>query len=211
MNTSHKKPTRKFGSSYFIGGLACIDFCNTVDHLHSPPTYDVLTDYAAVLEWGKAAGMISKSAHSHPASKHRPLADLLSVRALVFRILWPISRGEEPARADLDAFNARWQKVSSELRITFAKDRYLLAGSSGDPLKRIQTAVVRSLTDFLVSGQLVRVHRCGGCGWIFYDTSRNHLRRWCLMKICGNRAKAHRHYQRMKKAKTGASVQSNIR
>jgi predicted RNA-binding Zn ribbon-like protein len=205
MNTPQKKSGRKIGPLNFIGGLACIDFCNTVDHLHSPPAYDVLTGYESVLEWGKAAGIISKAERSQAASKRRPLADLLAVRALVFKLLWPISCGKDPARSDLDAFNARWQKVSSELRITAAEDRYLLVDSSDDPLKRIQTAVVRSLADFLISGRLERVHRCGGCGWIFYDTSRNGLRRWCVMKICGNRTKARRHYQRIRKPKTDVS------
>lgn len=33
-----------------------------------------------------------------------------------------------------------------------------------------------------------------GCGWMFIDESRNGRRRWCSMEICGNRAKAKRHY-----------------
>ncbi|HET8727128.1 MAG TPA: CGNR zinc finger domain-containing protein, partial [Alphaproteobacteria bacterium] len=39
---------------------------------------------------------------------------------------------------------------------------------------------------------------CGGidCGWLFLDTSKNAKRRWCDMRYCGNRAKAHRHYER---------------
>jgi predicted RNA-binding Zn ribbon-like protein len=35
----------------------------------------------------------------------------------------------------------------------------------------------------------------------FYDTTRNGTRRWCSMAICGNRAKAHRHYDRVKKTR----------
>jgi len=27
------------------------------------------------------------------------------------------------------------------------------------------------------------------CLWAFYDTSRNHSRRWCSMEVCGNRNK----------------------
>jgi predicted RNA-binding Zn ribbon-like protein len=36
------------------------------------------------------------------------------------------------------------------------------------------------------------------CGWIFYDSSRSRRRRWCSMAICGNRAKARRHYAQSK-------------
>ncbi|MGI8996205.1 MAG: CGNR zinc finger domain-containing protein [Pyrinomonadaceae bacterium] len=30
------------------------------------------------------------------------------------------------------------------------------------------------------------------------DTSRNQSRRWCAMGVCGNRAKARRHYEQAK-------------
>ena len=31
-----------------------------------------------------------------------------------------------------------------------------------------------------------------GCSWLFLDMSKNRSRRWCDMKVCGNRAKARR-------------------
>ena len=39
-----------------------------------------------------------------------------------------------------------------------------------------------------------RVRACGAdtCRWLFLDTSKNHTRRWCNMRICGNRMKARR-------------------
>jgi predicted RNA-binding Zn ribbon-like protein len=44
------------------------------------------------------------------------------------------------------------------------------------------------------------VKQCAGegCGWLFLDTSRNHLRRWCTMDECGNRAKMRRRYERVR-------------
>jgi len=43
-----------------------------------------------------------------------------------------------------------------------------------------------------------RLHRCDddGCGWLFLDTTRNHSRRWCSSRDCGNRDRARRHYTR---------------
>jgi len=37
------------------------------------------------------------------------------------------------------------------------------------------------------------------CVLWFFDTTRNGTRRWCSMAVCGNRAKARRHYDRIKK------------
>jgi predicted RNA-binding Zn ribbon-like protein len=186
----------KFNASYFIGGSLCVDFCNTFDHLHLPPKHDLFTDYATILDWGKAAGVIAGHPTAVPASRRREIADLLAVRSLIYRMLLPFAHGAAPAAADVAAFNARLQKVSGSLQLVSAKGGYTLVGSAEDPLERIAVEAVRSAAELLVSGRPDQIRLCGECGWMFYDTSRNHLRRWCSMKICGNRAKARRHYER---------------
>ncbi|MEV6961212.1 CGNR zinc finger domain-containing protein [Streptomyces sp. NPDC051207] len=47
-----------------------------------------------------------------------------------------------------------------------------------------------------------RIRACAheACVLHFFDTSRNGTRRWCSMAVCGNRAKASRHYARTKDA-----------
>ena len=49
-----------------------------------------------------------------------------------------------------------------------------------------------------------RIRRCQhpACVLWFYDTTRNGTRRWCSMTTCGNRAKAQRHYDRVKTPST---------
>ena len=46
----------------------------------------------------------------------------------------------------------------------------------------------------ITSGNMAMLRACGNaeCRWLFLDTSKNHSRRWCDMKICGNRMKARR-------------------
>ncbi|NLS19254.1 hypothetical protein HGP16_22215 [Rhizobium sp. P40RR-XXII] len=43
-----------------------------------------------------------------------------------------------------------------------------------------------------------RMKICRNCGWLFIDRSKNKSRAWCDMAVCGNRAKASRHYRRKK-------------
>ena len=59
-----------------------------------------------------------------------------------------------------------------------------------------------SAGDLLTGPQLARVRECANdkCLWLFLDESKNGTRRWCSMSACGNRAKAHRHYARLKGA-----------
>ena len=60
--------------------------------------------------------------------------------------------------------------------------------------------IVRSATDLLTSEHLLTVRECAleTCSWLFLDHSKNLKRRWCDMKICGNRSKVRRHYARTK-------------
>ncbi|HXW93283.1 MAG TPA: CGNR zinc finger domain-containing protein, partial [Terriglobales bacterium] len=60
--------------------------------------------------------------------------------------------------------------------------------------------VARAAVDLLTSEELTYVRRCAAdsCAWLFLDTTKNHRRRWCEMKTCGNRAKAKAYYERRK-------------
>lgn len=52
----------------------------------------------------------------------------------------------------------------------------------------------------LCSADASRIRHCAhpDCVLHFYDTSAKRSRRWCSMAVCGNRAKAARHYARSK-------------
>jgi predicted RNA-binding Zn ribbon-like protein len=53
----------------------------------------------------------------------------------------------------------------------------------------------------MASDRRRRVRLCANaqCLWLFLDQSKGGTRRWCDMAACGNRAKARRHYQRMRR------------
>jgi predicted RNA-binding Zn ribbon-like protein len=54
--------------------------------------------------------------------------------------------------------------------------------------------LAQAASELMASTALDRLRACGSetCRWLFLDTSKNHTRRWCDMKICGNRMKARR-------------------
>jgi predicted RNA-binding Zn ribbon-like protein len=53
-------------------------------------------------------------------------------------------------------------------------------------------------TEVVLTGQIDRLKRCAEhtCGWVFWDASKNHSRRWCSMRVCGNRTKSRRYATR---------------
>jgi predicted RNA-binding Zn ribbon-like protein len=62
----------------------------------------------------------------------------------------------------------------------------------------LDAATVHSTLRLLAMPEEGRMKICGNCGWLFLDRSKNKSRAWCDMAVCGNRAKANRHYRRKK-------------
>jgi predicted RNA-binding Zn ribbon-like protein len=188
----------EFTPIFFSGGLKCIDFCNTDDHLHTPPSYDFFPDRAAILKWGQAAEILPKSLQDAGNVDEQIFIRALKARSRIFALLEPFTRLAVPTKSDLAAFEVLLQEASGWMGIVSDDNGYLLTCRADDPLERILCTVVRSAADVLLSNQPERVKQCGECGWLFYDSTRNLSRRWCDMKSCGNKAKARRHYERLK-------------
>jgi predicted RNA-binding Zn ribbon-like protein len=77
-------------------------------------------------------------------------------------------------------------------------------GREFDPLDLLKPIVV-SAAELMTGPRAGRVKQCQddrGCGWLFVDESRAQNRRWCSMGDCGNRAKANRHYERVRGERT---------
>ncbi|MGO4438511.1 CGNR zinc finger domain-containing protein [Rhizobium sp. RAF56] len=62
----------------------------------------------------------------------------------------------------------------------------------------LDVATVHSTLRLIATPDPERTKICNNCGWLFVDRSKNRSRTWCDMAVCGNRAKATRHYQKRK-------------
>ncbi|MBB3446463.1 CGNR zinc finger domain-containing protein [Rhizobium sp. BK379] len=87
-------------------------------------------------------------------------------------------------------------RLLAELLETLART---LRGASE---KGLDTAMAHSVLRLIAMPDPERMKICGNCGWLFIDRSKNKSRAWCDMAVCGNRAKAIRHYRRKKKEET---------
>lgn len=154
------------------------------------------------LQWGRATGLLPPTIGEDEVSTPQTFASVRETRAQLLRLLLPLSRSIEPADSDLTSFNNRLMLVNANLRLVPDGKAYRLACNSGGSSEQILSSVIRSTADLLLAGRLDRIKQCPECGWLFYDTSHNHRRRWCDMSVCGNRAKARRHYQRIRKKQT---------
>jgi predicted RNA-binding Zn ribbon-like protein len=119
---------------------------------------------------------------------------------MIYRIFSAFAHHTPPEKTDLDHLNASRLKSLSHSSIAQAKNRFLLAWKDPMALDRMLWPIVLSAAELLTSTELSNIKQCAGegCDWLFLDTSRNHLRRWCTMDECGNRAKMRRRYARFR-------------
>ena len=75
-----------------------------------------------------------------------------------------------------------------------ARHALATAVDAREMLYRLLAAVIKSAIELLTSPDLDRLRICAAdtCAWLFLDTTKNRTRRWCDMKVCGNREKMRR-------------------
>lgn len=193
---------------HLIGGALCLDFVNTVDPRHASGRREYLDSYLALVAWGSHAGVIDpdrgerlrEAAADQPAEADRVLSRAIRLREALYPLLSQAGRGPRPARDDLGVLQAEVTCALARFRVAWSPAGF---GREWDPdgsgLDRVLWPVAWSAAELLMQGPLERIRECPGqgtCGWLFLDLSKNASRRWCDMRVCGNRAKARRHYER---------------
>jgi|SRR5437899_271436 len=184
-------------------GALCLDFANTVSNRGSEAPIDRLNAYADFLSWSEQSGAaapaqvreLSRVAAAHPSAARDALALAAGVREALYRLFASAAAGKRPRPADLALLNEQVPLAFKRSRIASAGDRYVLrVDSSSDDLLSPLAPVIKSAIDLLTSSAIDRVRTCAAdtCEWLFLDTTKNRTRRWCDMKVCGNREKVRR-------------------
>jgi predicted RNA-binding Zn ribbon-like protein len=124
----------------------------------------------------------------------RGLRDVLRALALQNTL------GRPPRRRLKDEFD----RVASGLRLRVELDELgeLRLAPEGKGGNRALAAILIRVLDAQGSGAWSRMKACRkeGCGWLFYDASRNASSTWCSMSICGNRTKTAEYRRRRRSA-----------
>ena len=200
------------GEFALIGGNLALDFTNTVGGLRGGQTYEYLTSYADLVRWGRQAGLLNTSEASMllrkdaTAEAEGALAHAVALREAIYGVMTAHLGGASPASDDMATLNAQLAGALAHQVLAYTPHgaiwqwRGICDGDSdgagdGMPAEAILWRVARSAADLLLSPALGLVRQCASdtCGWLFVDSTRNHQRRWCDMRGCGNRAKVRRH------------------
>ncbi len=189
-----------------IGGALCLDMANTLNGHGQPTGHEYLKDYRDLVVWCRRAGVLTARDAEHligeagrrPAQAAGAFERAIGLRETIYRIFSAIAHGESPGAADLAALNEARCEGLTHSQIVPAAGGFALDWTDKSALDWMLRPIALSAADLLVSGNRERIRACAGqgCDWLFLDTSRNHMRRWCSMDECGNRSKARRFYAR---------------
>jgi predicted RNA-binding Zn ribbon-like protein len=183
----------------WVGNHPGLDLVNTEAADGRGGRLELVTDFHALVDWAQSAGLIDADlVRECGATTQRQRGDVLAwFRQLRRALRAVLEAGDEAAAADLDAAVA---DVSVRLSYRPAEEGILPLDARG-PLGQLRLALATTALDATRLDRS-RVRRCGSerCVLLYYDTTKNHSRRWCDMAVCGNRAKASAHYRRARRA-----------
>ena len=207
---------RDAGTIKLLGGRLCLDFVNTVHCYGCDDIGEYLINYQDLIDWSRHVGtmtseeakrLTAKSAEN-PTEAKRIHLRAIELREIIYSIFCSLLDATPQTEKDLTAFNNYLSDMLALSKIVKTAEGFdwdMTANKAS--LDWILNPVIRSAADLLISEEWRRIKKCADptCGWLFLDVSRNHSRRWCDMRDCGNRAKASRFYNKKKKLDTGSA------
>jgi predicted RNA-binding Zn ribbon-like protein len=191
----------------FVGNQLALDFLNTKLIVEGEPR-ELLPNAAAVERWLVAAGLVTsqkskalvrtwRASRPGEAFVQELVAFRERLRAAIFR--------EEAGLAPGDSFLAELNNLMREhpqLATLSRQGSKVVINVSFEPRKPedVWAPIIAATTELLSEIEPSRVRKCESesCVIHFYDTSKKGSRRWCSMKICGNKLKVAAYQKRQR-------------
>jgi predicted RNA-binding Zn ribbon-like protein len=197
---------------YFVGERLCLDFVNT-EIVESGRSVGLLGGFDDLTAWCAAAHVISARQAGEMTQRwhgtrdaERAFTNAIQFRVTLRRMAERIASGRTSfEQAILDRINGVLHTRAGDLIVLRSKQGYetRFRLHFGEPV-HLLVPIAESAANLLSTDDLGLVKKCQNpaCVLYFYDTTKNHARRWCSMTACGNRAKVAAHYRRKRQDAT---------
>jgi predicted RNA-binding Zn ribbon-like protein len=187
----------------------CLDYANTRSWRGSAVPTERLHDVADLLNWLKRSAdmslrglrQLSAWASEHPAEAGAVFDEAIAIRETIYRVFSALAEGESVREKDFTALKNAIAASPVRSNLVWANGHYAWRIDELEPrTPHLLAAVLWSAGDLMLNVERRRIRRCANeaCLWLFLDESKSGTRRWCDMSSCGNRAKARRHYSKIK-------------
>ena len=183
----------------FVGNDPALDLVNTEVTLAGVRT-DLLQSFGDLTQWFKQANLASSAEMQRLAKawRHSPEArdTLQEVRALRSVLRQAVERIAKSGRlpgelAGVLGKELQHPRLATEVMQSQGKLRTKPRWILEKP-RDLLVPLAHYAANFFATANYPDIRKCEDpkCILWFYDTSKNHSRRWCSMELCGNRAKA---------------------
>ncbi len=218
---------RRRGPPFFeLLGNVCLDFINTLDDRPSGEPKELLKNYYDLARFGEDTGILTaeqldffyERVHLMPDEAEEAMRRAINLREALYAIFSALMKKQPAPQLAMDRLNANLHDAALHSRLV--QPKLVQAKSAESKMPQVEGRlewrfddltssfnamlwpIARAAGDLLASPDLALVRACSSptCQWLFLDTSKNHHRRWCSMKQCGNRAKVRRFYAKKKTA-----------
>lgn len=196
-----------------LWGHPALDFVNSLDDRFEPAgSKELLPDYGSLLRLVGETGLLDRTQAQglvrtvSAATACKVLRSARELREAMAAVLYAEAEQRSPTPHEVQTLERCLQEAEGPRQLQWvAADPGahvpLRWGWRSDQVKAAQFPVwllAQSASELMLSPELDRVRACeaNSCRWLFLDTTKNHTRRWCNMKVCGNRAKAKRFQER---------------
>lgn len=154
---------------------------------------DLFAGAEALAGWLSARDLLADDQRLTDDDLARALAVREGLRAMAF-----CNNGQPLDEDATEAMRRASEGASLRIRLEPGGARWLANADAGlDGAIGVLYAIVARA---MAGGSWQRLKACPGrgCGWVFYDRSRNQSARWCATRICGDQERARAYYRRKK-------------
>jgi len=175
----------------FLGNHRALDFLNTRP-VDGGQFVELLPDFAALVRWFRAAGWLSARDAGQLLRRWEGPAGQKVVRVVTaFRERWRDQilgweHGTPVAQTAVEELNEWLAKRPMLQRV---REKSLEWWFRLEEPEDLLAPLAQSFADLITRVDPEKVRKCEHCVLHFYDVSKKGKRRWCSMRLCGNRAK----------------------
>jgi predicted RNA-binding Zn ribbon-like protein len=182
-----------------------LELVNTLDMRFSAEAIELIPTYKDLLRLTTQLKLLTPEQSRRLArtvdekTAQRVLVSAVELREALAAVLYGRIDGSKLAGGQVEILERHFHAAALHRRLVAGDPHWDWSWSGVERNAEIPLwMLAQSAADLLVSSDSEFIKDCGDptCRWLFLDTSKNHTRRWCDMKTCGNRMKARRHQAR---------------
>jgi predicted RNA-binding Zn ribbon-like protein len=185
-----------------IAGHPSLDLVNTLDwRFRDNGAEELLAGYDDLLSFAAQSSILSQKQIRHivrtanGSAAAQAIVACRELREAAAEIFYAVVDDRTPPTSQIKIVEKFFKEAREHQQLVWSGSRVAWEWPSSDygpdlPLWILSVSTARLMLS--EDMRLLRACEKPDCRWLFLDTSKNHTRRWCDMKICGNRMKARR-------------------